>query len=153
MLRRKKYFIYPKFQMALVLAGSISILACFGFTIALLTSSFAEMKELGLRAGFPENHAYFQFLSMQAENLITKLGIAVALGLIVNTFFFLWISHRVVGPIVSLNAYLSRYPEAIQNGEKINPIIFRRNDFFNELVSNVNKALTSNQELRTPPES
>ena len=144
MMRRKKFLIYPSFQLVLIFGGVVGIIACFGMSVALFASAFSEMKELGVKAGFGADHAYFHFLSMQASDLFRKLGAALLFALLFNVGFLLWISHRVVGPVIGLNGYLIRYQEAKAKGEKIEPIAFRKKDFFHDLVSNVNKALNEN---------
>ncbi len=146
--RRKKYLIYPPFQIALLLANVIGTLACLGIIAGLLGSSFSEMVTLGQKAGFSEGHPYFQFLSVAASSLVTKLLAAVAIALVVNSLLFVWLSHRLVGPIYGLKLYLARYLEARARGESISPVEFRKGDFFQDLAIQVNEALLSSPSSR-----
>lgn len=146
MNRRKKYLIYPPFQLALLLANVISVLACLAIFATLLSSSFNEMIQLGQQAGFPEGHPYFQFLSVQGSTVVRRLLVAVAICLVLNTVLFIWLSHRLVGPIYGMKLYLQRYVEARGRGERSPPIVFRKNDFFQDLAGHLNEALDTKKD-------
>lgn len=144
--RRKKYLIYPPFQLALLLANVISVLACLAVFATLLGTSFNEMIQLGQQAGFPEGHPYFQFLSVQGATVVHRLLAAVSICLVLNTVLFIWLSHRLVGPIYGMKLYLLRAIEAKKRGETVPPITFRKNDFFKDLAVHLNEALGTKKE-------
>ena len=140
---RKKYLIYPAFQVPLIIGGFLGVSVCAALLISLINSSLVEFMTLGTNAGFPPDHPYFQLLTAQQKIVFWKLTIGVVISLLFNGLFFLWLSYRLVAPISKLKDYLTQYCEENPKGIATPPLMFRRHDFGVDLVRLINKALDS----------
>ena len=138
---RTTYLIYPRFQMALVLANAVVVFGFFAIVMLSLRSSLVEMQQTGAAAGLAEGHVYYQFLQMQAQRILVHVLMAMVVALLLSSIFFIWFSHRLVGPLVGLIRYLENAREARAQGRKLNPVKFRKGDFFHELADGVNGVL------------
>ena len=143
---RTQYIIYPRFQMALLGANLIAWLTFVVTMIGLILASNSEMRELGESAGLPTDHVYFRFLEMQVATFATKLLAGAVFALFISSVFFVWYSHRLVGPLHNLRSYLARVLEAKRAGEPLpGPVRFRANDYFQDLTDGVNAVLQEEQ--------
>lgn len=114
------------------------VMSCAFITVAIqMSQSFDLLREMGREARLPESHAYFKFISMQAELLYQHLAIALIVAFFVSTVVTLFLSHRLAGPIVRLKGHFIRIAES----GKAERIQFRKNDFFLDLPPIVNSAL------------
>ena len=57
--------------------------------------------------------------------------------LLLSTVCFLFLSHRLAGPVVRLKGYFA----GIANGQPVKPVNFRKGDFFSDLPPQINGAL------------
>ncbi len=135
--RRKSWLIYPKFQVVLLVVNIITIISTLGIIEYQVLKFFDHMKLLGQKAGFGEFHAYFKFIELQKDTIVSNLLVALIAGVIVSTAIYLLLSHKVSGPIVRL---MSFFNEINETGE-IKHLSFRKNDFFRELPPLINEAL------------
>ena len=141
---RKNYLIYPKFQVTLLVANAIAIASFFALILVVMALSNQEMTILGEQAGLATDHPYFQFLDVQAKSLATSIVVATGVALFVTTLFFVWLSHRLVGPLVGLRSYLNAYKKAAESGQPLPPPIqFRKEDYFQDLAQSLNEALAA----------
>lgn len=138
MRSQRNLLIYPKFQIALILTNAATVL------ISLILIFFQNWKfnhhfvEMGQQVGLVPNHAYFKFIETQRNQLLLYTSIGFLFTFVVSSVLVLIISHRLAGPIVRLNTY---FKEISNSGEVSGPIQFRKTDFFQDLMSSVNKAL------------
>lgn len=117
---------YAAFIAVLIL---ISIYGLFSF-------GFREFSQIGAQAGLPPDHVYFQFIQMQEttfNRVILTIALVVALLLL---FGGLYLSHRIAGPVHRMKKELQKM--ASENPVTLNPIHFRKNDFFPELAETFN---------------
>ncbi|HLE13021.1 MAG: hypothetical protein A2504_17600 [Bdellovibrionales bacterium RIFOXYD12_FULL_39_22] len=140
---RKKLLIYPKFQLVLLVVNAATITTCLAFVVFQIISFFNHMRELGVSAGFGEFHAYFKFIRLQEETIISNLLVALLLAIIFSTIVYVFLSHKVSGPIVRLQSFFS----AIAEKGTFSKLSFRKNDFFDELPPIINSALLSVADL------
>ena len=135
--KRARLIINPKFQWTMVFWGaavSLVIIVLVYFSDLFL---FMQLKSIGIEAGFPPDHVYFQtFNEFESRRTV----IFSLLALLIFTFivgFYVIFSHRIAGPIYRAVKYLT---EDIK-GDKPRPLHFRNGDFFPELAAAINQAL------------
>ncbi len=127
---RVKYIINPKFQFFMICFALLQSFVAIGILFALNAHFFERFKSMGIHAGIPPNHIYFQFLYEQQVYFTN--AVLVVSGLI-GVFIMLsmtLISHRIAGPLYRL----SRHMQEIAEGKKISEIRFRQKDFFAEIA-------------------
>ena len=133
---RKRWLIYPKFQLTIILANlGISVIASL-FVVYEIHRSFEEMRENIHAAGFPPDHPYYTALNEHLSSILIRVGGALVLTFIISGILNLSISQRLVGPIYRLHKYL----ENRLAGEKTKPLSFRKGDYFPGLPGLVNAA-------------
>lgn len=131
----KKYIVNPKFQywfLGCTLGIFLLCFACFYLGQYFFFDEFlSRAKDLGL----PENHAFYTLLSGQ-KAVMDKILFGVGAGLFSILFISnLLISNRVAGPLFRLERELRGM---VRKG-KIHKIIFRENDFFQEIPDMFNE--------------
>jgi hypothetical protein len=141
---RKKYLIYPKFQLILVFAN---LLVSFFFPclvilfLGQLKNNLNLITDNNLMGMSP---SYFEMVSYQLNSYVYTVIISFALCSLLGSIFFIWISHKIVGPITNLMNFLKKYEEAKLNGGPLpGALSFRKDDLFLELPELVNKALSA----------
>lgn len=134
---RKKFLIYPRFQIALV-TGNLVVISCMSGAVMLAVfRSYQYLHEQGLAVGLSVDHPYFRFVDLQSRLVYQALGVAFFLGALLSVLITLLISQRLVGPIHRLREYF----RAIADGGDIQPLAFRKKDFFADLPDTINRAL------------
>lgn len=136
MEKRRIVFIYPQFQLALLVAQLTSLIL---FSLLILYQShqfISNLRDMGFQAGFPEGHGYFQFLKFQETYLLKHLVYSIGIALIASICLTLYFSHRLAGPIVRLRLHL----QELNLGRKAlsDKLQFRKGDYFSELPTEVN---------------
>ncbi|MBT3984248.1 MAG: methyl-accepting chemotaxis protein [Bacteriovoracaceae bacterium] len=134
---RHSFLIYPKFQLTVLAIFSVTITSLCGFIYFQIWSSFNNLAQLGSKVNLPIDHPYFDFLALEKANLMGFILIGMFLGLGLSILATLLITHRMAGPIKRLVTYFI----AIKNGGDINPVFFRKNDYFSDLPSEINQAM------------
>lgn len=133
---RSRLLIYPRFQLTLLGAQLVITIAALLAVITLTEGSYSYLKQQGMMLGVPLQQPYFQFLDAHAKLVYRYLALALALSFVVSCLSSLLISQRLTGPIYRLRQYF----KAVANGEKVEPIHFRKGDFFSDLPNLVNQA-------------
>jgi hypothetical protein len=133
--QRKSYLILPEFQWKMV-AYALGLSALIMMVLYGANLYFIEgLRSEGLAAGLQEDHPFFLFLSEQSRFLdLIFIVVAVVVNLLV-VLGGLWISNRIAGPIYRVETSLRQLAE----GGRLQPISFRKRDFFPDLVALVNK--------------
>ncbi len=135
---RKSYLIYPKFQLSLVIAN---LLVSFFFPCIIILL-FGQLKNnLSLMGMSPSNYEIF---SSQLNTYVYDVVICFGITAILSSLFFIWLSHKIVGPIVKLMSFLKTYESSKLGGGPAPGILnFRKDDLFLELPELVNRALSA----------
>jgi len=136
---RLKYFVYPHFQTALLLANVIINLFLFTFLSVRVQFFFDSLLEAGKSAGFGEGHIYYQFINIQRSHLKFEFGVAITVSLILTSVLTLWLSHRLAGPLVRLKNLL----KVTADSGVYKNIKFREKDFFKDIPEHLNQAIES----------
>ena len=136
---RLKYFVYPQFQSALLLANAVVNLFLFTFFSVRVRIFFESLFKAGKSAGLQEGHIYFQFIDIQKANLKFEFGIAIFISLTLTSILTLWLSHRIAGPLVRLRDHLKSTAEK----GVYQTLEFREKDYFQDLPGYLNSAIES----------
>ena len=136
---RLKYFVYPQFQAALLLANVIINLCLFTFLSVKVQLFFESLIQNGKSAGFIDGHIYYEFINSQRSHLKSEFLIALVVSLILTSIFTLWLSHRLAGPLVRLKNILKSTAESgVYKSFK-----FRDKDYFREIPVYLDQAIES----------
>lgn len=136
---RKKLFIYPGFQLKLLIFNLFIMIAVAAAIAFFIHRSFIDLRGQGVTAHLPPENPYFAFMGYQEKLVMNYLAIGLTIASILSSLGILILSHRLAGPIVRLSSYLTRVeyePWTINQ-----PLAFRKGDFFSDLPAKVNGAL------------
>lgn len=130
--QRKNILVHPKIQYGIF--GYFALLLLFSFlaqdvSIVLFAKQGTIFSEMG--ACLDPHDAARHFLWIYIICSIMPFLSTILVG----AFLLFRLSHRVVGPIYKINQVL----EAHAKGEKVEPIVLRKGDYFQDLAENVNK--------------
>jgi hypothetical protein len=140
---RQVLLINPRFQFAVL--GF-----CFAVTFGSLATvyffihrAFSQLTALSQTLDVPHQHPFFHALALNDYTvglafLITGIFAAVTIGSI-----GLVITLRAAGPVDHLCRHLKR----VNNGETLEDVQFRKDDYFHELAGSVNHHLAQHREL------
>ena len=133
--KRRVLLINPKFQLTflfymLVIAATI-IVVLYVANVYFFKRSY----EAGQTVGLPPDHIYFTFIDNQRSTMKWIFLLASGITMINLTFWGLYLSHRVAGPIYRLRKHMVELAE----GRTDRDVNFRTNDFFPELADAFNQ--------------
>ncbi|MBF0312248.1 MAG: hypothetical protein HQK50_02835 [Oligoflexia bacterium] len=134
---RKKYLIEPKFQLMLVLINLLTLLLAAAIFITAFYLAFENLRTMGIASGLPQGDTYFSFIDMQFSLLMKKILFGVGLALLVGCVLTLYLSHKMIGPLLRLRKFFTQIKES---GE-VTPLCFRKNDYLSDLPAIINQAL------------
>lgn len=135
--KKRSLLINPKFQWTLIGYVSIVALLVLAVSFGLFTFGFNEFSSIGLQAGLPSDHVYFEFLRMQES---TFLRVFVALAILIAAILVvggLIVSHKIAGPIYRMQKEFNKMQE--EDPVRLREIYFRKGDFFPELAETYNE--------------
>lgn len=135
---RSKLLVEPAFQLSFLRytsgLGLIVIALAYGANRYFFWKFAAKGREIGL----PEAHVFFEFLSEQSR-IMGWIYLATALLTVaLIATFGLYLSNRIAGPIHRLRSHLASHLE----GKPVEPLTFREDDYFGDLVEPLNSCLT-----------
>jgi len=137
---KKKYLVYPKFQMTLILLNSVVTLVLFVMTSLLVVRSNLFLENVVRQAKLPAQDVFIQILDQQLRSLMGYMGLTVFIAVTITGLLTLLISHKLAGPMIKLRRYFS---EIEKNGNVNEELRFRESDFFQDLPPTINRALHS----------
>ncbi|MBL6990719.1 MAG: hypothetical protein ISR65_13120 [Bacteriovoracaceae bacterium] len=131
------YLVNPKFQYRLmgqaVLIGGLSILVVFLANMYFFNYYFDK----GLALNLPTTHAYFRLLKEQQNHMNLVFLCVASMFVLIFTFWGLFFSHRVAGPLFRLEKYFksgSKHEDGMMM-----EVSFRKTDFFKTLAISINE--------------
>ena len=138
MKKRTNYFIYPKFQLPIILGGVIPLLLVLGGIYLRFRASFDRL-ELHMKAlGTHTNPKVLNAIQAQ-ETLVQKYFISGAvIGLVVIAVVSILLSHKMAGPIYRLKLELKKLKE----GNSSMPIKFREGDYLVDMEEDLNHCIS-----------
>ena len=137
--QRSKILIYPRFQLNFLAHMVGGALITLGIFFAGNRYFFWKFMQKGRELGLPDGHVFYQFLNAQRFALDLVFVISGLAALATLFFYGLYLSHRVVGPMVRLQHHLKELEE---NGQAA-PLQFREDDYFQEVAESVNSCIGS----------
>lgn len=136
---RRKYLVYPQFQMTLIVLNTLVTLALFGLIAYFVIRSHLYLETLVKQTRLPAQNLFIQLLTEQLRSLLIYMFISLAVGLVFTATLTLLISHRMAGPMIRLRMLFS---QVTKTGEFPEQLKFREGDFFQELPPTINQAFS-----------
>ena len=100
---------------------------------------FQVFTNQGKVLGLPVDHVYFEFISQQSSFVNTLFIVAAVTVFCVLMLIGIILSHRIAGPLYRLEKHLDYMGETGERRE----LRFRKDDFFPEVASALNRFLSS----------
>lgn len=141
-LMRRKYLIYPKFQLTLMIMNSLVMIFVYVTTYLGVKIGYNQLHDEGKINHISQDSSYYSFIDSQSQLMYEHLFICFIVGLVISNLGLLFTSHKVVGPIYRLMKILNE----IEQSGTIKPVAFRKDDFFQELTEVVNRTLNKIQQ-------
>ena len=135
--KRRRYIVNPKFQWRLIAFVMLTAVGICSLFFLAIKHSFTLDKELGLVIDLPQDHVYFEHLSLMQTDLTYAFLAVCAILLLVVFLVTLAFSFRVAGPVYRMTQDLQSY----RDDNLLNPIQFREYDYFPELADAFNRRL------------
>lgn len=135
--KRYQFLVYPKFQLLMV--GIQLIVLAFSLIPLgmILMRSFDILEKTAVQSGLQPSHGFFHFLSAQKTLILSSALWPLLAGILVNLVVTIWLSDKLVGPIVRLKREFGK----MESSGEIVEVSFRKGDFFSDLPPIVNRAL------------
>ena len=135
---KRKYLIYPQFQMTLIIVNSFITIFLFSLTVLLVVKSHVYLETVIRQSRLPAQNLFIQLLTDQLRSLLIYMGIATFFGVLITAVVTLLLSHKLAGPMIKLRRYFSQIESSGNFSEDLS---FRETDFFLDLPPTINKAL------------
>ena len=136
---KRKYLVYPKFQMTLILLNSAVTLVLFGLIAFMVIRSHLYLENLVKQTRLPAQNLFIQLLTEQLRSLLIYMFVALGIGVFTTATFTLLISHKMAGPMIRLRHFFTTVSKSGNFPEQLR---FRDGDFFQDLPPAVNQAFT-----------
>ena len=137
---KRKYLVYPQFQMTLILINSGVSIVLFGLTALLVVRSHIYLESLVRETRLPAQNLFTQLLTQQLRTLLTYMMAALLFSVLTTGITTLLLSHKMAGPMIKLRNFFNGISK---NGDFPEELYFRKGDFFQDLPPNINKAFTA----------
>lgn len=135
--KRQQFLVYPKFQLLMV-GAQLIVLAFSLIPLGLvILRSFDVLEKTAVQSGLKPEDGFFHFLVVQKQLILGSAIWPLLAGILVNLAITVWLSDKLVGPIVRLKR---EFTEMESTGE-VKEVSFRKGDFFSDLPPIVNRAL------------
>ena len=135
---KRKYLVYPKFQMTLILLNSTVTIILFTMTALLIVKSHLYLETVVKQTRLPAQNLFIQMLDQQLRSLLIYMGGATFIAVFITGISALLLSHKLAGPMIKLRRY---FGEIEKNGNFSEDLNFRKSDFFLDLPPTINRAL------------
>ena len=140
--KRKKLLIYPEFQLKIIIVNMLITISGFSFLGFQFYRVIHNLEKMGLDVNLPANHGYFRFVKYQSGVIFASLVTSLVVGVAVNCFCTLYLSHRLAGPIVRLKGYLKGLVHHdFSTKAPAERLKFRKDDYFSDLPPFLNEAV------------
>ncbi len=139
-LLKRKYLVYPQFQITLILLNTLVTLLFFGLIAFLVLRSHLNLETLVKQTRLPAQNLFLQLLTDQLRGLFIYLFIALGVGVLSTVLFTLYLSHKIAGPMIRLKNLFS---DVAKTGELPAPVKFRDGDFFQNYPPVINQAFAT----------
>lgn len=137
---KRKYLVYPKFQLTLIILNSLVTIVLFAITALLVVRSHIYLEALVRQTRIPAQNLFTQLLTQQLHNLLIYMAAALVLGVLTTGISTLLLSHKIAGPMVRLRNFFNNISKTGDFPESLN---FREGDFYQDLPPVINQAFNS----------
>ncbi len=135
---KRKYLVYPKFQMTLILLNSTVTVILFTMIVLLVVKSHVYLGEVVKQTRLPGQNVFIQILDQQLRSLLIYMGLATFFAVLFTGIATLLLSHKLAGPMIKLRRY---FGDIEKLGDYRENLSFRKTDFFLDLPPTINRAL------------
>jgi hypothetical protein len=142
--KRNVDLVNPRFQLGVLGATVLLILAVIGVFYAANAYVFWRLGQIGKGIGLQEGHVFYIMLSEQRLAADLLFAFVAALSVVAAITFGIELSHRIAGPIHRLKKELAE----LSRGRELREIKFREKDFFPELAEAFNDYARSRSRSR-----
>ena len=137
---KRKYLVYPKFQMPLIILNSMVTIFLFSLVAYLVIRSHLYLEQLVKQTRLPAQNLFIQLLTEQLRSLLIYMAIALVIGVSSTATLTLLLSHKMAGPMIRLKNFFANITKSSEFPEQLK---FREGDFFQELPPTVNGAFNA----------
>ena len=137
---KRKYLVYPQFQMTLILINSGVTIVLFGMTALLVVRSHIYLEALVKETRLPAQNLFTQLITQQLRTLLTYMMVALLVSVFTTGITTLLLSHKMAGPMIKLRNFFNGISK---DGDFPEELYFRKGDFFQDLPPLINKAFTA----------
>ncbi|MBS1959407.1 MAG: hypothetical protein JST80_08050 [Bdellovibrionales bacterium] len=137
---KRKYLVYPKFQLTLIVLNSIVTIVLFILTALLVVRSHIYLEELVRQTRIPAQNLFSQLLTQQLHTLLIYMGVGLVVGVVTTGIATLLLSHKMAGPMIRLRNFFTDISKTGDFPESLN---FRDGDFFQDLPPMINQAFNA----------
>lgn len=137
---KRKYLVYPKFQLTLIILNSIVTIILFVLTALLVVRSHTNLEVLVRQTRIPAQNLFSQLLTQQLHTLLVYMSIGLVLGVVTTGIATLLLSHKMAGPMIRLRNFFAQISKTGDFPESLN---FRDGDFFQDLPPSINQAFNA----------
>ncbi len=137
---KRKYLVYPKFQMTLILLNTAVTMVLFGLIAFMVIRSHLYLENLVKQTRLPAQNLFIQLLTEQLRSLLIYMFTALGIGIVTTATLTLLISHKLAGPMIRLRNLFSQVSKTGNFPEQVK---FRDGDFFQDLPPAINQAFST----------
>jgi hypothetical protein len=134
---KRKYLVYPKFQVPLILLNTMITGFLFGLVGYLVIRSHLYLEQLVKQTRLPAQNLFIQLLTEQLRTLLIYMVVALGIALTTTAVFTLLLTHRMAGPLMRLKGF---FGEVAKSSEFPDSLKFRDGDYFQDLPPAINGA-------------
>ena len=134
---KRKYLVYPKFQVPLILLNSLVTVFLFGLVGYLVIRSHLYLEQLVKQTRLPAQNLFIQLLTEQLRTLMVYMVVGLGIAVSSTALFTLLLTHRMAGPLMRLKGY---FGEIAKDSEFPDALRFRDGDYFQDLPPAINGA-------------
>lgn len=135
---KRRYIVYPEVQFEILTYFTIILSVMFGFLFWYALELLSELRHahhLGLLP--PPDHPYYRYLEARRIEIIRTFVLIFVSTVVFMIMGSAALSNRIVGPLYRLTKVL----ENLATGTPTEPIVLRKNDFFQSLANIVNQLI------------
>ncbi len=137
---KRKYLVYPKFQVPLILFNIVITGVLFGLVGYLVIRSHLYLEQLVKQTRLPAQNLFIQLLTEQLRTLLIYMVVSLGIAIGTTGVFTLILTHKMAGPLMRLKSF---FGDIAKNSEFPDALRFRDGDYFQDLPPTINGAFTS----------
>jgi methyl-accepting chemotaxis protein len=137
-IKRKKYIVNPRLQLALVIGANALAIIAAAVMITLAVTAKTHMENYVTGLNLTSNHPAIAVIAEREAEFDRVVVAAILIQFILFNVAAIFMSHRIAGPIHRLTRHL----ESVGEGGDPVDLKFRKDDFYAEVAVSVNKVMS-----------